>query len=183
MIRSVLHCKSQYFSRLSSYLTSKQPKQPLCTVQQPAVKIPANLQSLCSYNLSSTTLAGMKTVVQPKQWVLFSKSSEVFRRNVHHNEIERIYWLRSIHPILCLPDMATKQNRFCNTRESLKNWRLIGSWVQKKAFLKELKLLVSLYMEMDDILMLLAILNDKYLMKLCHMHMIQPGNFKEESYQ
>ena len=38
----------------------------------------------------------------------------------YHNEIERINWLRSTHPNLCLPDMATKQSKFCNTRESSK---------------------------------------------------------------
>ena len=95
----------------------------------------------------------------------FPNQAKSFAEMCYHNEKERIYWLRSTHLDLCPSDMATKQNNFSNTRESSK----IGDSLDlgsKRSYcqrMKELKLLhLSLYMDMHDILMLPAMLNDKY---------------------
>ena len=81
---------------------------------------------------------------------------ESFAEMCYHNEIERMYWLRSTHPNLCLPDMATKQNKSCNTRESSKIGDSLDLGSRKKLLRKNERAeapLLSLYMEMHDILM------------------------------
>ena len=54
----------------------------------------------------------------------------------YHNEMERIYWLRSTHPNLCLPDMATNQNKFRNTGESSKSGDSLDLGSRKKLLRK-----------------------------------------------
>ena len=66
---------------------------------------------------------------------------------------------------LCLQTWQSKQSKLCNTRESSKFGDSLDLGPEKSYYqrMKVLKLLpLSLYMEMHDILMLLAMLNDKY---------------------
>ena len=80
------------------------------------VQIQRDLGVMISNNLSWNENSNRRAT--KAMGAFFPNQAKSFAETCYHNEIERIYWLRSTHPNLCFPGMATKRNKFCNTGES-----------------------------------------------------------------